>query len=64
MDPVAIAAYLVQSQQMLTQGDLGVAMVKQMQSVNNQVVGLVEGAVEGSASYAPGDTGQLLNVTA
>ena len=64
MDPVAIAAYMVQSQTLSAQGDLGVALMKQSQETNNQVLTLLSSASSAAASYAPAGTGQILNVVA
>jgi hypothetical protein len=64
MDPVSMAAYMVQADMLLTQGNIGVAMIKQAQVQNDEVVSMISGSATVTTPYALEGTGQIVNVLA
>lgn len=64
MDTVAIATYLVQGQMSLAQGELAATLINRQQDVQNQMLTLIDGAVQGAAASVPYGTGEFVNIIA
>ncbi|HNX05422.1 MAG TPA: hypothetical protein PKI32_07955 [Opitutales bacterium] len=64
MDPVAIAAYLVQSQSLVDSSNVGAALLRKEHAMQNELVNAITEQPGAQASQPPEGTGQYLNIIA